>query len=98
MPVVPAKASDSPLAAPIERLWGVGPERTRQLERLDIHTIEDLLLHQPRRYEDRRKFLPIVDLRLKEAATVRGKIVAAGTKGWKKGARAQFECILDDGT
>ena len=98
MSVAPAKLPESPLAAPVARLWGVGPERVKQLARLDIRTVEDLLLHKPRRYEDRRKFLPIAELRLKEAATVRGKIIAAGTKGWKKSARAMFEFILDDGT
>ena len=46
--------------------------------RLNLFTVEDLLLHKPRRYEDRRKFLAIRDLQLKEAATVRGKIIAAG--------------------
>jgi ATP-dependent DNA helicase RecG len=35
---------------------------------------------------------------LKEAATVRGKIVAAGVKRFRKGARAMFECVLDDGS
>jgi len=88
----------SPLAAPITSLWGVGEERARLLARLDILTVEDLLLHAPRRYEDRRKFLPIRDLKLKEAATVRGKIVAAGVKRFRKGARAMFECVFDDGT
>ena len=88
----------SPLTQPVTSLWGVGPERAAQLARLDIHTIEDLLLHKPRRYEDRRKFLTISDLKLKEAATVRGKIVASGVKRWRKGERALFECILDDGT
>ena len=88
----------SPLAAPITSLWGVGEERARLLARLDIFTIEDLLLHKPRRYEDRRKFLPIRDLKLKEAATVRGKIVAAGVKRFRKGMRAMFECVFDDGT
>ncbi len=88
----------SPLAAPITSLWGVGEERARLLARLDIFTVEDLLLHKPRRYEDRRKFLPIRDLKLKEAATVRGKIVAAGVKRFRKGVRAMFECVFDDGT
>ena len=88
----------SPLTAPITSLWGVGAERARLLARLDIFTIEDLLLHKPRRYEDRRKFLPIRDLKLKEAATVRGKIVAAGVKRFRKGARTMFECAFDDGT
>jgi ATP-dependent DNA helicase RecG len=88
----------SALVQPVTALWGVGPERAAQLDRLGIHTIEDLLLHRPRRYEDRRKFLPIRDLQLGQAATVHGKVVAAGIKRWKKGARAMFECILDDGT
>lgn len=76
----------------------MGVERARQLARLEIHTVEDLLLHRPRRYEDRRTLLPIAQLRLKEAATVRGKVIVAGTKTWKKGTRSLFECVLDDGT
>jgi ATP-dependent DNA helicase RecG len=94
----PLENKISPLAAPVGLLWGVGEERARLLARLDIFTVEDLLLHNPRRYEDRRKFLPIRDLKLKEAATVRGKIIAAGVKRFKKGARAMFECVFDDGT
>ena len=88
----------SPLLLPVTAVWGVGDERAKQLARLDIRTVEDLLLHKPRRYEDRRKFLAIRDLKLKEAATVRGKIIAAGVKRFKKGTRAMFEFILDDGT
>ncbi|NDH54950.1 MAG: ATP-dependent DNA helicase RecG, partial [Betaproteobacteria bacterium] len=68
----------SPLAAPVSAVWGVGEDRARLLARLEIFTVEDLLLHRPRRYEDRRKFLPIRELKLKEAATVRGTIIAAG--------------------
>jgi ATP-dependent DNA helicase RecG len=88
----------SPLAQPVSALWGVGAERAKLLTRLNILTVEDLLLHKPRRYEDRRKFLAIRDLKVKETATVRGKIVAAGMKRWKKGTRAMFECVFDDGT
>ena len=88
----------SPLAAPVTRVWGVGEERAKLLARLDIFTVDDLLLHKPRRYEDRRRFLPICDLKLKEPATVRGKIIAAGIKRFKKGTRSMFECVFDDGT
>jgi ATP-dependent DNA helicase RecG len=88
----------SPLAAPVSSVWGVGEERAKLLARLEIFTVEDLLLHKPRRYEDRRKFLPIRDLKPKEAATVRGTIVAAGIKRFKKGTRSMFECVFEDGT
>ena len=86
------------LTASVKTLRGIGPERAKQLERLEIATIEDLLLHRPRRYEDRRNFLPIAELKLGEPATVRGKIIAAGVKRWRKGQRALFECVLDDGS
>ena len=88
----------SPLAASVGSVWGVGEERAKLLARLEIFTVEDLLLHKPRRYEDRRKFLPIRDLKVKEPATVRGKIIAAGIKRFKKGTRSMFECVFDDGT
>src|SRR5450631_2890122 len=94
----PSENQISPLVAPVSSVWGVGEERAKLLARLGIFTVEDLLLHKPRRYEDRRKFLPIRDLKLKEAATVRGTIIAAGIKRFKKGTRAMFECVLDDGT
>jgi ATP-dependent DNA helicase RecG len=93
-----APANPSPLAAPVTAVWGVGEERAKLLARLDIFTLEDLLLHPPRRYEDRRHFLAIRDLQLKEPATVHGRIVAAGVKRFKKGTRSMFECVLDDGT
>lgn len=86
------------LRSPVSTVWGVGEERARLLARLDIFTVEDLLLHKPRRYEDRRKFLPIRDLKPREAATVRGKIIAAGIKRFKGGSRAMFECIFEDDT
>lgn len=94
----PPDANPSPLAAPVTSIWGVGEERARLLARLEIFTVEDLLLHKPRRYDDRRKFLSIRELQPGEPATVRGKIIAAGRKNFRKGARSLFECVLDDGT
>lgn len=94
----PAEPPLSPLAAPVSSVWGVGEERARLFARLQIFTIEDLLLHPPRRYEDRRKFLPIRELKPKEPATVRGKIIAAGIKRFKQGTRTMFECVFDDGS
>ncbi len=88
----------SPLTAPVSSVWGVGEERAKLLARLEIFTVEDLLLHKPRRYEDRRKFLPIRELKVKEAATVRGKIIAAGIKRFKNGTRSMFECVFEDGS
>jgi ATP-dependent DNA helicase RecG len=98
MSAAPANQNLSPLAQPVTSLWGVGSERAAQLARLKIFTVEDLLLHRPRRYEDRRHFRPIKNLLLDEKATTRGSVVAMGLKRFRKGAQSVFELILDDGT
>lgn len=87
-----------PLERSVRERTGVGSERAAQLTRLGIHTIGDLLLHRPRRYEDRRRFSTIAELRLGEPATVRGQIVALGIKHYRGGQKSIFEFILDDGT
>jgi ATP-dependent DNA helicase RecG len=86
------------LQQPVNFLKGVGPERAALLARLDIRTVEDLLLHRPRRYEDRRHFRAIAELDLHQAALVRGTIVAMGTKYFRQRTRSIFEIVLEDGT
>ena len=94
----PTQPKLPPLAQPVTSLWGVGAERAAQLARLKIFTVEDLLLHRPRRYEDRRHFQPIKGLLLEEKATTRGEVVAMGLKRYRGGNKSVFELILDDGT
>ncbi|HEV2435347.1 MAG TPA: ATP-dependent DNA helicase RecG [Verrucomicrobiae bacterium] len=88
----------SALQRPVTSLWGVGAERAGQLARLDLHTVEDLLLHRPRRYEDRRHFRAIIELTRDAASTARGTIVAQGLKRFRGGTKSVFEFVLDDGT
>ena len=94
----PPDNKTSPLAAPVGSLWGVGGERAAQLARLGIVAIEDLLLHAPRRYEDRRHFRKIAELTKDEPFTARGTIVAQGLKRFRDGNKSVFEFILDDGS
>jgi ATP-dependent DNA helicase RecG len=93
-----ANAPATPLATPVSSLRGVGPERAAQLARLGLHTVGDLLLHRPRRYEDRRHFKAVADLQAGESATAHGRIVALGLKRWRAGTKSVFEFILEDGT
>ena len=92
--IVPVMSSPekpvSPLAASVASVWGVGEERAKLLARLGIFTVADLLFHKPRRYEDRRKFLTIRELKLNEPATVRGQIIAAGVKRFMQFCRSLF--------
>ena len=92
------KPTADPLKAPLSGRHGVGPERTAQLARLGLLTVEDLLLHRPRRYEDRRHTISIAQLALHQSTATRGTIVACGLKRWRHGSKSVFEIILDDGT
>jgi ATP-dependent DNA helicase RecG len=94
----PPENKISPLKNPVASLWGVGSERAAQLARLEIFTVEDLLLHRPKRYEDRRHFRKISELTKDEPFTARGKIVALGLKRFRGGNKSVFEIILDDGS
>jgi ATP-dependent DNA helicase RecG len=48
--------------SPVQYLRGVGPARASMLARLGVATIYDLLLHLPRRHEDRRNPTPLAML------------------------------------
>ena len=50
------------LSDPVTILKGVGPTKAKQLAALNIFTLEDLICHFPRGYEDRTRFVSIADL------------------------------------
>ncbi|HZR19838.1 MAG TPA: ATP-dependent DNA helicase RecG [Verrucomicrobiae bacterium] len=83
---------------PVTSLLGVGPERAALLSKLEIRTVEDLLLYRPRRYENREKLVRIADLELRQPAIVCGKVVALGTKWFRHHTKSIFELILEDGS
>ncbi|MDH5444369.1 MAG: ATP-dependent DNA helicase RecG [Gammaproteobacteria bacterium] len=58
----------------LTRLRGVGPKMAERLERIGVHSIQDLLFHLPLRYEDRTRIVPIGSLRPGDSAVVQGKI------------------------
>jgi ATP-dependent DNA helicase RecG len=58
------------------KLRGVGPQIANHLARLDIHSVRDLLLHLPARYQDRTKIQPIRQLIAGREAVVEGVIRA----------------------
>jgi len=47
------------LSDPITILKGIGPAKARQFETLGIYTLEDLICHFPRGYEDRTRLVTI---------------------------------------
>lgn len=94
--LVKVDSSADIFAWPIQRLFGIGPQRLPIFQSRGILTVGDLLNLQPRTYEDRRRVVSIRSLNPGGFAVVHGRVVSAGTIG--KGASSRFEAILDDYT
>ena len=84
-----------PLSAPLVELPGIGPTRVKALERLDLHTVGDLLTHYPRRYEDRRHFENFPTGGDDKPVCVCGIVVSTSTKRLG-GKRQMFEATLQE--
>ena len=59
---------------PVTRLRGVGPQVAEKLARLGIRSVEDLLFHLPRYYEDRTRITPIGALKPGWTASVEAMV------------------------
>ncbi len=79
----------------VRYLKGVGPARSRQLAKLDIHTVGELLLHVPTQYRDRRIITPIRNLVPGEESNISGIVVSSGFWKSRKGKRV-FQVELED--
>lgn len=60
----------------VYRIKGVGEQTGKRLEKLNIHTILDLITHYPREYDDRRDIKKINEIELGESNTVVGTVAA----------------------
>ena len=63
------------LSDPITILKGIGPTKAKQFATLNIHTLEDLICHFPRAYEDRTKLVPIEKLEVDVPACFKAMVM-----------------------
>ncbi|MDI6640847.1 MAG: DEAD/DEAH box helicase, partial [Elusimicrobiota bacterium] len=63
-----------PIDNSVRYLKGIGEQRAKLFAKLDINTVRDLLLCLPTRYEDRRQYKKIAELKDNETVTVSAKI------------------------
>jgi ATP-dependent DNA helicase RecG len=84
------------LQAPVQYVKGVGPQRAESLSKAGVRTAEDLLLHLPMRYEDRRSFARVADLAPGMRVSVSGEIAVAGLRRARR--LTIYEVRLDDGS
>ena len=82
----------------IRAIKGVGPKTAEMLGKLNIYTVEDLLYHFPRDYDDRRNSRKINLLMVGEKTTVYGEIVGEARKVGGRFKRTIFQFALKDET
>lgn len=85
-------------AVPLSSLTGVGAAQSSRLAKIGLHTIQDLLLHLPLRYEDRTQLYPISDLLPGVYATVEGKVLNSNITFGGGGGRRMMSCQISDGS
>lgn len=84
----------------IRYIKGIGEARAKSLEKLDIHTLQDLISYFPRGYEDRTLTRPIRELVLGEHACVRAMIAHEPTSHRISGGRTivKAQAVDDSGS
>ena len=83
----------------ISQLKGVGPKRVEQFERLDVHTIRDLLYYYPRTYQDWSHPVSIFGAELsEEKVCVRATVRSAPSRFRARSGITVFETKVVDAT
>ena len=82
-------------AVPLNTLTGVGAAQSSRLAKIGLHTVQDLLLHLPLRYEDRTHLYQIGELLPGVYATVEGEVLNCNITF---GGRRMMTCQISDGS
>lgn len=86
------------LSTPIQYLKGIGEKRAAAFAKLGIFTVEDLLYHFPRGYEDWQKIYAVKDAPLNENVAVKGVIIADAAPVNPSSRRPVFRTCASDGS
>ncbi|MBI1872434.1 MAG: ATP-dependent DNA helicase RecG [Acidobacteria bacterium] len=84
------------LTTPLQYIKGVGPRRAADLERVALHSVEDLLCRFPLRYEDRGHLQPIASIQPDRPVTIAGEIVSCGLRPTRRPGFKIFEALVRD--
>src|SRR5215510_1918993 len=85
------------LDSDVQYVKGVGPRRASLLTSRGIRTVEDLLLHIPRAYQDRASFRPLSSLNAGQDAAVHARVYKSRVIQTRTRGRI-LDVILTDGT
>jgi len=86
------------LNADLTVLPGIGPKTAQTLENLGFRTLEDLLYHFPRRYDDYSHLKPINRLQYGDELSIIGMVTSSILRTIKGGKMTILEAVITDGT
>ncbi|HUV35667.1 MAG TPA: ATP-dependent DNA helicase RecG [Patescibacteria group bacterium] len=79
------RLNEQPLLERSQFVKGVGPARQVLLSRLEIETVEDLLLHVPRTHYDRSDLVPIAEIDPGQQVTTIATVLAVSLRQGRRG-------------
>jgi ATP-dependent DNA helicase RecG len=74
-------------------LRGVGEQLAEKLQKLDIHSVQDLLFHLPSRYEDRARITPLAALKPGDHVMIEGVVKEVEVRFHR---RRSLLCYIED--
>lgn len=77
-------------------LPSIGLVYQKRLQKLEIETIEDLLLHIPYRYLDFRQSTKINSAQIGDTVTIKGRVISIKNQYTKQGKKLQIASVGDD--
>ncbi|MCL2122227.1 MAG: ATP-dependent DNA helicase RecG [Clostridiales bacterium] len=80
----------------LQFLKGIGPKRLKLLEQMGMVTAEDLLMHFPRRYEDRSRIQKLAELQDGQAGTFLASVVNVTEQRTRTGLYILKAAIRDE--
>lgn len=90
------KESICNLNSKVSSIKGIGPQKTAKLKKMEILTIEDLLSHFPRDYEDRRRHKKIAELVDGESALLRCRVDLIVKNNYRYGKKRTLRLLASD--
>lgn len=92
----PAPPPDLDFDAPLSTIKGIGIKKEAALEKMGIHTVNDLLYTFPRRHDDYSQLKPISKLWYGEEVTIIGTVQSVSTRSVRSGKMKIVEAMISD--
>ncbi|HNT29577.1 MAG TPA: ATP-dependent DNA helicase RecG [bacterium] len=84
------------LTSPVTHLYGIGAKQAEKLGHLGIATLQDLIWHLPRRYDDFSRTVRVRELRIGEKQTVRGVLWKLQENRSRRGLNLLQATLVDE--